>query len=154
MSSFEFRAHSPSATGFGRGGVVNDCGSAASRACRPHKGNASSHEDRIAQSGIFSRVRRLNANGDVEVRLGCRSTVFVLRLYAMEAARSPAPCRFEVGGLARILANSRSVNPASLAHLFTFLRRAQIIDLILLRSGLCTKSIDCLATTLLRAALL
>ena len=63
---------------------MNDCGSAASSACGSHKGNASDHEDRIAHSGMFSRFCRPNANGDVEVRLGCRSTVFVYGLYADE----------------------------------------------------------------------
>jgi len=58
--------------------------SAASRACRSLKGNASDHKDRIAQSGMFSRFFRLNANGDFEIKLGCRSTVFVYRLYADE----------------------------------------------------------------------
>jgi hypothetical protein len=31
---------------------------------------------------MFSRCRRLSASGGVEVRLGCRSTVFVYRFYA------------------------------------------------------------------------
>jgi hypothetical protein len=31
---------------------------------------------------MFSRFSRLNANGDVEIRFGCRSTVFVYRFYA------------------------------------------------------------------------
>src|SRR5262249_42889331 len=44
--------------------------------------NASDHEDRIARSGMSSRFRRLNASGGVEIRLGCRSTVFVYRFYA------------------------------------------------------------------------
>ena len=35
---------------------------------------------------MFSRFRRLNANGDVETGLGCRSTVFVYRFYANESA--------------------------------------------------------------------
>jgi hypothetical protein len=33
---------------------------------------------------MFSRFFRLNANGDFEIKLGCRSTVFVYRLYADE----------------------------------------------------------------------
>lgn len=48
------------------------------------QGNASDHLDRIAQSGMFSGFRRLNANGDVETGLGRRSTVFVNRFYADE----------------------------------------------------------------------
>ena len=35
---------------------------------------------------MFSRFSRPNANGDVEVSLGCRSTVFVNRLYDDECS--------------------------------------------------------------------
>ena len=35
---------------------------------------------------MFSRFSRLNANGGVEIRLGCRSTVFVYRFYADASA--------------------------------------------------------------------
>ena len=51
---------------------------------RGRKGNASDHSDRIAQCGMLSRIRRLNASGDVELRLGCRSTVFVYGFYPAE----------------------------------------------------------------------
>ena len=74
--------------------------SAASRACRSLKGNASDHKDRIAQSGMFSRFRRLNASGGVEIKLGCRSTVFVLPILRPCAWRQPGTRRFEVEDLA------------------------------------------------------
>jgi len=45
----------------------NACGPAASRVCNRPKGSASGHLGRIAQSGMFSRLRRLNANGDIEI---------------------------------------------------------------------------------------
>ena len=47
---------------------------------------------------MFSRFRRLNASGDVEIGLGCRSTVFVFRLYVDQTPLA-RPRRFEVEDL-------------------------------------------------------
>ena len=87
MSSLEFTAHTPLSLGW------SDAGATFMTVDRLHqepaicpKGNASDHMDRIAQSGMFSRLRRLNATGDVETGLGCRSTVFVYQFYADEPA--------------------------------------------------------------------
>ena len=86
VSSSRFRPHLPLPPFSVPGGGVNDCGSAASRACWSHKDHAYDHQDRIAQSGC-SPVCRLNAKWRMSrFRLGYRSTVFVYRLYADECA--------------------------------------------------------------------
>ena len=72
------------------------------RACNvPIWVSASDHEDRIARGGMVSRFRRLNASGGVEIKLGCRSTVFVIPILRRCAWRQPGTRWFEVDDLAR-----------------------------------------------------
>jgi hypothetical protein len=78
---------------------------------------------------MFSRFFRLNANGDFEIKLGCRSTVFVYRFYADEAIACHAlvglrsktslgwvVCYFRVAGLRELGPKKRVVTSGQGMH--------------------------------------
>ena len=102
MSSFGSRQHlSDAAVVRLFGGRVNDCGSAASKGLqRPHMGKCFRSRGPDRSKRVVSRFLQAERLWRIEIKLGCRSTVFVIPILRRCVWRQPTTRRFEVEDLA------------------------------------------------------